>query len=96
MTLRRRGRGSMLGRMPMDDDAGAAAGLPGRGYGGVLWEPSPEVVKRARVTDYRRWLAGRGISAGEPGEPGEPSASYPNTDTAGGQPAGGGRWPAAW
>jgi acetoacetyl-CoA synthetase len=69
MTLRRRGRGSMLGRMPMDDDAGAVAGLPGRGYGDVLWEPSPEVVKRARVTDYRRWLGERGISAGGPGEP---------------------------
>jgi acetoacetyl-CoA synthetase len=59
----------MLGRMPMDDDAGAVAGLPGRGYGDVLWEPSPEVVKRARVTDYRRWLGERGISAGGPGEP---------------------------
>jgi acetoacetyl-CoA synthetase len=69
MTLRRRGRGSMLGRMPMDDDARAVAGLPGSGYGDVLWEPSPEVVKRARVTDYRRWLAERGISAGGPGEP---------------------------
>ena len=69
MTLRRRGRGSMLGRMPMDNDAGAVAGLPGRGYGDVLWEPSPEVVKRARVTDYRRWLGERGISAGGPGEP---------------------------
>jgi acetoacetyl-CoA synthetase len=76
MTLRRRGRGSMLGRMPMDDDAGAAAGLPGRGYGDVLWEPSPEVVKRARVTDYRRWLAERGISAGGPGEP-VPSGDTP-------------------
>ena len=31
-----------------------------RGYGDVLWEPSPEVVKRARITDYRRWLAARG------------------------------------
>ena len=53
MTLRRRRRGSMLGRMPMDDDAGVAAGLPGRGYGGVLWEPSPEVVKRARAFEMR-------------------------------------------
>src|SRR5215467_10705321 len=51
----------MLGRMPMHDEAGALAGLPGRDYGEVLWEPSPETVERARVTGYRRWLAGRGV-----------------------------------
>src|SRR5215475_2888320 len=62
----------MLGRMPMDEEAGAAPGLPGRGYGDVLWEPSPEVVERARVTDYRRWLADRetGPAAAAPGGPG--------------------------
>jgi acetoacetyl-CoA synthetase len=52
----------MLGRMPMHDEAGALAGLPGRDYGEVLWEPSPEVVERARVTGYRRWLAERGVN----------------------------------
>jgi acetoacetyl-CoA synthetase len=56
----------MLGRMPMDNEAGAGAGLPGLDYGDVLWEPSPEVVKRARVTHYRRWLAERGVSLGGP------------------------------
>ena len=53
----------MLGRMP-DNEALAGTGLPGSGYGDVLWEPSPEVVERARVTDYRRWLAARGVSVG--------------------------------
>src|SRR2546429_6013693 len=55
----------MLGRMP-DIEALAGTGLPGNGYGGVLWVPAPEVVERARVTDYRRWLAARGVSVGEP------------------------------
>jgi acetoacetyl-CoA synthetase len=55
----------MLGRMP-DNEALAGTGLPGNGYGDVLWVPSPEVVERARVTDYRRWLAARGVSVGEP------------------------------
>jgi len=59
----------MLGRMP-DNEALAGPGLPGSGYGDVLWEPSPEVVKRARITDYRRWLAARGVSLGEPAAPG--------------------------
>ena len=59
----------MLGRMP-DNEALAGTGLPGSGYGDVLWEPSPEVVERARVTDYRRWLAARGVSMGGPGRAG--------------------------
>ena len=53
----------MLGRMP-DNEALAGTGLPGSGYGDVLWQPSPGLVERARVTDYRRWLAERGVSAG--------------------------------
>ncbi len=55
----------MLGRMP-DNEVAAGTGLLGSGYGDVLWEPSAEAVKRARVTDYRRWLATRGVSLGEP------------------------------
>jgi acetoacetyl-CoA synthetase len=55
----------MLGRMP-DNEALAGTGLPGSGYGDVLWEPPAEVVKRARITGYRRWLATRGVSLGEP------------------------------
>ena len=67
----------MLGRMPMDEEAGAAAGLPGRGYGDVLWEPSPQVVKRARVTDYRRWLADRGTGPAAAARGGfTPAADY--------------------
>ncbi|SEF95208.1 acetoacetyl-CoA synthetase [Thermomonospora echinospora] len=35
--------------------------------GHVLWEPSEEVIDRARVTRYRRWLAERGLLAGADG-----------------------------
>jgi acetoacetyl-CoA synthetase len=59
--------------MPMDNDDGT--GLPGRDYGEVLWEPSPEMIERARVTDYRRWLAERGVSVGEPARPGASPAA---------------------
>src|SRR5215469_3033514 len=54
----------MLGLMPTDDEVTGDQGLPGRDYGEVLWEPSPEVIRRARITDYRRWLAARGIEPG--------------------------------
>jgi acetoacetyl-CoA synthetase len=64
----------MLGRMPMQNEAGPVAGLPGRDYGEVLWEPSPEVVKRARVTGYRRWLAERGEDVGGPAAGGDSPA----------------------
>src|SRR5215475_4374326 len=57
------------GRMP-DNEVATGPGLLGSGYGDVLWEPSAEVVKRARVTDYRRWLAARGVSLGDPAAPG--------------------------
>jgi len=62
----------MLGAMSSEDE-----GLPGRDYGEVLWEPSPEVIRRARVTDYRRWLAARGIApgTGEPAGGGGPAAA---------------------
>jgi acetoacetyl-CoA synthetase len=59
--------------MPMDNEAGT--GLPGRDYGEVLWEPSPEGIERARVTDYRRWLAARGVSVGGPAPPGASAAA---------------------
>ena len=77
----------MLGRMP-DNEANEAmtgAGPLGSGYGSVLWEPSAEVVKRARITDYRRWLAARGVSLGGPagrgGSAGEPPAPEASVDT---------------
>jgi len=57
----------------MDNEAGM--GLPGRDYGEVLWEPSPEVIERARVTDYRRWLAARGVSVSGPAPPGASPAA---------------------
>ena len=52
----------MLGAMPLGEDV--TGGLPGRDYGQVLWEPSGEVIQRARITNYRRWLAARGIGPG--------------------------------
>jgi len=39
--------------MPTDNDVGTL----GRDYGEVLWRPGPELIERARITDYRRWLA---------------------------------------
>jgi acetoacetyl-CoA synthetase len=67
----------MLGAMPADEEVTAGTELPGRDYGEVLWEPSPEVIQRARITDYRRWLAARGIVPGsaDPGGGGSPAAS---------------------
>ncbi len=35
----------------------AGAALLGRDYGTVLWEPSPQVIENARISDYRGWLA---------------------------------------
>jgi acetoacetyl-CoA synthetase len=77
------------------NEAMTGAGPLGSGYGNVLWEPSAEVVKRARITDYRRWLAARGVSLGGPagrggsaggpagrgGSAGEPPAPEASVDT---------------
>ena len=49
-----RGEPSMLGRMPRNDEV---ARLLGSDYGEVLWEPGPEVIDQARITQYLRWLA---------------------------------------
>jgi acetoacetyl-CoA synthetase len=52
----------MLGPMPRDEDVAA---LLGAGYGTVLWTPGPEVIERAQITRYQRWLAGqRGVATG--------------------------------
>jgi len=57
----------MLGPMPSDNEAGP--GPLGRDYGEILWEPAPEDIDRARISDYRRWLAReRGVAL--PGSPG--------------------------
>src|SRR5260370_1195301 len=51
----------MLG--PMRSDNEVRLGSLGRDYGEVLWEPGAEVIERARITGYRRWLASdRGIT----------------------------------
>ncbi len=62
----------------MNSDAGMGAGLPGlpgADYGEVLWEPSLDGIGRARVTDYRRWLAAGGVSVGEPAPAGASPAT---------------------
>jgi acetoacetyl-CoA synthetase len=51
----------MLGPMPSDNEV--RPGTLGRDYGDVLWQPGPEVIERARITAYRRWLASeRGVT----------------------------------
>jgi acetoacetyl-CoA synthetase len=53
----------MLGPMPRNDEV---AGLLGSDYGEVLWEPGPEVIDQARITQYLRWLAGQhGVAAAD-------------------------------
>ena len=62
----------MLGAMSTDDKLAAAAGAApdaalGTGYGTTLWEPSPDVIERARITQFCRWLAReRGIPLTDP------------------------------
>jgi acetoacetyl-CoA synthetase len=52
----------------------------GRGYGATLWTPSDESVRRARITDYARWLA---ADRGGPADGGYASLwSYSVTRTA--------------
>jgi acetoacetyl-CoA synthetase len=49
--------------MPRNDEVRR---LLGSDYGEVLWEPPPEVVEQARITQYLRWLAGhRGVAAAD-------------------------------
>ena len=53
----------MLEPMPSDNEV--RPGTLGRDYGDVLWQPGPEVIERARITAYHRWLgAERGIALG--------------------------------
>jgi acetoacetyl-CoA synthetase len=48
--------------MPSDNEVGPGSGTLGRDYGEVLWQPGPQQIERARITSYRRWLAGdRGV-----------------------------------
>jgi acetoacetyl-CoA synthetase len=51
--------------MPADtaDESAAGIAAAGRGYGATLWQPSPAVIERSRITGYMRWLGGkRGVS----------------------------------
>ena len=49
--------------MPRNDEV---ARLLGSDYGEVLWEPGPEVVDQARITQYLRWLAEhQGVAAAD-------------------------------
>jgi acetoacetyl-CoA synthetase len=58
----------MLGPMRTDNGVGPESGPLGRDYGEVLWRPGPDLIERARITDYRRWLASdRGVTL--PGGP---------------------------
>ena len=46
--------------MPTDNQVmpgTGSAGPLGRDYGEVLWRPGPDLIERARITGYRRWLA---------------------------------------
>ncbi len=64
----------MLGGMASENSGtaqagpdGPVAGLPGPDYGEVLWRPSADLLRRARITDYQRWLAGRNDGPGDGG-----------------------------
>jgi acetoacetyl-CoA synthetase len=49
--------------MPRNDEV---ARLLGSDYGEVLWEPGPEVIDQARITQYLRWLAQhQGVAAAD-------------------------------
>src|SRR6202044_3956664 len=53
----------MLGPMPRNDEV---TRLLGSDYGEVLWEPGPEVIDQARITQYLRWLAEhQGVAAAD-------------------------------
>jgi acetoacetyl-CoA synthetase len=53
----------MLGPMPSDNEV--RPGSLGRDYGDILWQPGPEMIERARITAYRRWLGTeRGVTLG--------------------------------
>jgi acetoacetyl-CoA synthetase len=61
--------------MPSDNEV--RPGTLGRDYGDVLWQPGPEVIERARITAYRRWLATeRGIALGDGAGPGSYAALH--------------------
>jgi acetoacetyl-CoA synthetase len=63
--------------MPRNDEV---ARLLGSDYGEVLWEPGPEVIDQARITQYLRWLAGHhGVAAADYQDLWEWSVGEPGT-----------------
>ena len=60
----------------MSSDEGSVAPA-GHGYGATLWEPDAETVRNARISHYMRWLADRGVQAGNPGAPAGPGSAAP-------------------
>ncbi|MDX6390561.1 MAG: acetoacetyl-CoA synthetase, partial [Streptosporangiaceae bacterium] len=76
----------MLGAMPTDDEVAAVAdaapgALLGSGYGATLWEPGPDVIERAQITQFCRWLAReRGLPLADPAGPAD---SVDSADPAG-------------
>jgi acetoacetyl-CoA synthetase len=63
--------------MPRNDEV---ARLLGSDYGEVLWEPGPEVIDQARITQYLRWLAGhQGVAAADYQDLWEWSVGEPGT-----------------
>ena len=88
----------MLGPMPSDNEV--RPGMLGRDYGDVLWQPGPEVIERARITAYRRWLgAERGVtSAVAPGRRPTPNCTAgrsPSQGRSGTRSGTTSRWPAS-
>jgi acetoacetyl-CoA synthetase len=63
--------------MPRNDEV---ARLLGSDYGEVLWEPGPDVIEQARITQYLRWLAGHhGVAAADYQDLWEWSVGEPGT-----------------
>jgi acetoacetyl-CoA synthetase len=79
----------MLGLMATDDEVAASPGaapeaLLGSGYGATLWEPGPDVIERARITDYCRWLIReRGLPLADPAGPTDQADPVDPADQAG-------------
>ena len=63
--------------MPRNDEV---TRLLGSDYGEVLWEPGPEVIDQARITQYLRWLAEhKGVAAADYQDLWEWSVGEPGT-----------------
>jgi acetoacetyl-CoA synthetase len=68
--LREAGEWNDAGDMAGND---AEAALAAQGYGATLWTPDEQTIASARITDYARWLADRGLITATNGNGKEPS-----------------------